>query len=224
MSQVLNAQSLSDFVGVWLTSDYLKELSETRSPMHAAKIGIISGIEIKRSDSTRNYFENFHFHEGAAGTIDRFEASQIGFKLHFKAPTDISESRDFFYDPKSSPINKITMDYKSSKVLLERVSTNSETYVISKVLEGRYRDESGAKYEFSKNGKARFPGKEFKFKINLDGSETEQDYIFKMKGPRRIPIYGFRWEGEALLLLSCKSEPPFVERNSTTLKRLLRLK
>ena len=216
-----NAISLVELKGYWYSPHYIKTLIETRSPIDAARNDEVTGIDVQKNGDAFTYLENYRFHEGAKGRIEKLVTTAAGFRLQFQKPSDFSEPREFLKSLKTSTSDKaIILVYQTKPVSLERLPTAPETFAITKSLAGTYKDETGKMYSFSGSGKAKSPQKSFNFKLNMDATETERDYIFEMSGPKRIAIYGFRWEGQELLLLQVRTEAPMVEKDAATLHRL----
>jgi hypothetical protein len=154
--------------GEFLREDYIKALCETLSPLAAAPTGEPPQLMVVGQDRDGISFMPVHnLHEGD----NLFRPAKQG-----RLRLGDSEGDDFVLAVKNPESFSLR---QGNSELRFRLVTDAERWVSDAVLAGRYRDQSGAEYEFKSGGQALFPGgKRFQYTLALDHVLNPYDYIY----------------------------------------------
>lgn len=216
----------SELEGEWLNERYINNLKLTKSPIKS-----LSGVsevhfEIKKKPQGYEWFTVYNFHEGSPFKLitalqELPEKSSYQLVLKKDDPGNYYINDDTFYkfttDPKTK-LSKITYANEGKQVVFVKLDKTVNHFVNNLVLAGKYQDSKGFIYQFNADGTAKWPGKQFKYEINLDPFFNKYDYfrLVDDKEQGKHKLYCFEQKGKQLYLYRAKENDgePFLKREA----------
>jgi hypothetical protein len=202
--------------GDWVVRDYAEALVRTRDPQKAlAAVNASEPIllRISRSEEGEAWLAVLNFHEGVwslvqgRDTLTGGDWNRVRFARPFDLPLLVGE-HSVREGPDGTLTWRIETESGSREWVLKRTDPSVEQWASRVVLTGSYTDGAGRPIDFGEDGGVVWEGVEHQYRIYLDMVGVDCPYLDLVTEAQREPrrsIFGFRREGELLLLFDAGS-------------------
>lgn len=202
---------LKDLKGEWISKKYLEHITKNRSPQKAINEHHYPAISIKEKGSSLQVMLIINFHEGVWYEIKRVEVLSKGMLYNIYL-SEVVGMPGYSYSmiiekKKNNNFFKVSVhpdtdrrSYEITKEEYVKANPSVENVINRKVLEGRYTDERGRLFLFTKDLMAVWPEKKFKYTICTDiMSDVDCFYEVDEKG-RGLSRFLFEWKINSLVI------------------------
>jgi len=209
---------LSDLEGTWIARDYLERVRASRAPHTTARSATGIAIKVQREGRTWPILIT-NFQQAVLEFIIDVQPDQTpkSYRLVLaKEDRPGISSADvtyvYFRGERSEDGTFRTLSIAEPNFARKRYLTYLrldeplEVFINRAVIAGTYVDEAGARYEFTDDGKAIFPDREFAYEVSLDPSFAKCELIrsHREQDPQGKERIGFAWKGAQLELFGVK--------------------
>lgn len=232
---VQNTDIFNELAGIWLNKEYFTSLYKTRSPFKSAHGIFKSKLDIMRNGSIYECMEIWIFREGGPvkkisglNPVDRNTYLLTVFADYVDGEKQLSAH----YLVVNQQTNRLEIHFEEEGQKFEfvKIGDSLDNYINEVVLAGKYKDNKNNTYTFGINGEASWPGKRFRYLINVDPYNTsgnEFDFFF-MKDNDDVLTgeqYAFEWKGNKLFIYGTRfieggDSADFLEKDKEPLLRL----
>lgn len=204
----------NQLVGSWLNFKYYQAIIKSKSPLIAAKNVYDVYFEIEGNNEF-TWRQIYNFHEGVTLKIINIENTEKQNK--YKIITNQKRDKnnpvfDYFTIDKNYNLTKILWRhewYKFEFLFEERESIFVKLtkplhiFINESTIAGSYIDNKNKKYIFTSDGVAKWPNKEFKYKIQTDMIFQSCDYFLELNDKnanQKEIMYSFEFKNKQLLI------------------------
>ena len=202
---------LREWVGQWINRGFLKAIFESRSPQQALKFYSYPEVEIRENGIIFQLLISEKFQNRCVFRIESLEEIQTGknWRLNIEPPVGgfapgilIEKRGESTYlklliesngeNASNKPSSQMSLEYQ--KVI------PSTAYVINAAgLEGEYRDADGRRFFFRRDFTADWPGKHFRYRIELEVAASGFDCLDEVDGDGKLlKRFAFQWTQDIL--------------------------
>jgi hypothetical protein len=202
--------------GDWVVREYAEALVRTRDPQQAlAAVNASEPIllRISQSDEGEAWLAVLNFHEGVRALVESRDSLAGGGwnEVRFSRPFDwplLAGEHSVRREPDGTLTWRIEAESERRGWVLQRADPSVEQWASRVVLSGSYTDGTGRPVDFGEDGLVVWQGVEHRYRAYLDMVGVDCPYldlVSEAGGEGERSIFGFRREGERLLLFDAGS-------------------
>jgi hypothetical protein len=211
-----------DLEGIWVNAAYLDALRATRAPLEASKKVAPLVIKVQKEGYSYPLVRTDFDRAVLLRVIDiQPEVKPGAFRVVLAAddmnPVSASETTNISFRGQKNEQGRFERLAIAEPTFAKRkfqdfvrVEEGLAPLVNGIVIAGRYADDKGAEYSFSRSGEAEVPGGRFRYDVRLSPKGANCSIIEEAQdeaaAPR--PRFGFRWKGPALELYEVDAKKP----------------
>lgn len=211
---------LHEWVGQWISRDFLKAIFERRSPQQAVKIYPYPEVEIQQNGPIFQLLVSEKFQKRNAFVIGRLEEIQTGriWLLNMEPPVAHSAPEILMEKRGGSIYLKLLISSKGENardtasgqmpIEYQKVIPSTAYVINAAILEGEYQDPKGRRFFFRRDFTADWAGKHFRYRMELEMAASGFDCLDEVDGDGKLlKRFAFHWTPDILQIREMAFDP-----------------